>query len=285
MQACAAADGNRRGTIRMELLRGTVASVQRCSVHDGPGIRTTIFMKGCPLHCAWCHNPETIRFEPETVYHPERCIHCGHCDEGCFSGARVLCGERMSVSEAVGVALMDKAYYGKDGGVTISGGEPTAQSRFVSALLKELRAQGVHTAVETCLFGAWEALASVVRECDLVMADLKLWDSEKHRCYTGAGNETILRNLSRVNRPLIVRTPVVGGVNDEDGEIAAIAAFVGKLPTLLYYELLPYHPLGLSKGQFEQQRFVTPDGNRMRELAGIARRECPNVRIAGRIVT
>jgi pyruvate formate lyase activating enzyme len=129
----------------MELLQGTVASVQRCSVHDGPGIRSVIFLKGCPLRCKWCHNPETIRFEPETVYHPERCIHCGHCDEGCFSGARVLCGETMDVSAAASLALADQAYYGKDGGVTVSGGEPTAQSRFVSALLQEMRAKGVHT--------------------------------------------------------------------------------------------------------------------------------------------
>jgi pyruvate formate lyase activating enzyme len=113
----------------------------------------------------------------------------------------------------------------------------------------------------------------------------ELWDSGKHRRYTGVGNETILRNLSRVDRPLIVRTPVVGGVNDEDGEIDAVAAFAEKLPTLLYYELLPNHPLALTKGQIEQQRFATPHGNRMRELAGIAPRHCPNVRIAGRIIT
>lgn len=263
--------------------QGMIASVQRCSVHDGPGIRTTLFLKGCHLHCAWCHNPETIRFEPETIYHPDRCIHCGHCAEGCFSGAQVPCGQQMTVEEALALALEDRDYYGAAGGVTISGGEPTAQSGFVSALLRQLHEAGIHTAIETCLFCPPEALASVLADCDLVMADLKLMSCEKHKRYTGAGNEAILRNLKAVDRALIVRTPVIGGVNDSDDEIAAIAEFAGKLPLLLYFELLPYHPLGLSKGQFEQERFITPKPDRMSELAMIAGRYCRNVRIAGRI--
>ncbi|MDD3212717.1 MAG: glycyl-radical enzyme activating protein, partial [Eubacteriales bacterium] len=128
-----------------------------------------------------------------------------------------------------------------------------------------------------------ESLTSVLADCDLVMADLKLMNCDEHKRYTGAGNETILRNLKAVDRPLIVRTPVIGGVNDTDDEIAAIAEFAGKLPLLLYYELLPYHPLGLSKGQFKQERFITPSSERMSELAMVAGRYCRNVRIAGRI--
>ncbi len=264
-------------------MTGLIADIQRCSLHDGPGIRTTIFMKGCNLRCAWCHNPETLSFEQETLFHPERCIHCGFCEQGCFSGARVVCGREMTPDQAAEEALKDSSYYGQEGGITISGGEPTCQSAFVAELMQILKRAGVHTAVETNLCCAPEALEPILDHCDLVMADLKLFDEQKHRRFTGAGNEDIKRNLKALRKPLILRTPVVCGVNDDAEEIGAIARFANELETLLYYELLPYHPLGLSKGAGEQTRFSAPDKEKMKELADAARQCRVQVRVAGRV--
>jgi len=263
---------------------GMIANIQRCSVHDGPGIRTSIFLKGCNLRCAWCHNPETLSFAPQELFHPELCIGCGMCAEGCFSGARVICGKEMTVAEAAEEALRDRDYYGSQGGVTVTGGEPTCQADFAGALLKYLKEAGVHTAIESNLCCPVSDLEKVIPYADLVMADLKIWDCEKHRQYTGAGNERIIENFKRIDKPLIVRTPVICGINDTAEEIRKIAAFAGGLPTLLYYELLPYHPLGLSKGAAQQQRFQAPSKEEMANLAGEARKYCAQVRIAGRII-
>ena len=115
--------------------KGIVADIQRNSIHDGPGIRTTVFLKGCPLNCAWCHNPECISFTPQIMYYPEKCIGCGYCEKGCFSGARVMCGKEMNLQEVMNEILLDKDYYGEDGGVTISGGEPFAQRSFLNELI------------------------------------------------------------------------------------------------------------------------------------------------------
>lgn len=266
----------------MTYLKGMVAGIQRCSLHDGPGIRTTVFLKGCNLKCDWCHNPETIGFEPEILLHPEKCIHCGLCDQGCFSGAREVCGQEMTVDALLNEVMKDSAYYAGEGGVTVSGGEPSCQSAFVSALFERLKAHGVHTAVETNLFCNARTLKTMLCDCDLVMADLKLFDNEKHKQFTGAGNEIMLENLRRVPKPMIVRTPVIAGINDTPDEIAAIAHFCAGCASLWYYELLPYHALGMSKGAANQKRFSAPDKEKMRELAHAAGACGIDVRIAGR---
>jgi len=266
-------------------MTGLIADIQRFSLHDGPGIRTTIFVKGCNLRCAWCHNPEMLSFERETLFYPERCIHCGCCDQGCFSGARVICGREMTPAQAAEEALKDASYYGQNGGVTISGGEPTCQSGFVAEVLKILRSEGVYTAVETCLCCSRETMNKTLASCDMVMADLKLFDEEKHKRFTGAGNAQIKRNLQALRKPLILRTPVVCGVNDNTEEIGAIARFAAGLETLLYYELLPYHSLGLSKGAGEQSRFSAPDKEQMQELIDAAKQCHAQLRVAGRIVS
>ena len=133
------------------MISGIVADIQRASVHDGPGIRTTVFLKGCPLHCAWCHNPECISSQPQMMYYPEKCIGCGLCHKGCFSGARVMCGKEMTVEEVVREVLLDRDYYGPDGGVTFSGGEALAQKAFLNGLIDECKANGISCAVETSL--------------------------------------------------------------------------------------------------------------------------------------
>ncbi len=263
---------------------GMIANIQRCSVHDGPGIRTSVFLKGCNLNCAWCHNPETISFEPTELFHPERCIHCGMCEEGCFSGARTICGTEMTASQVVREVLLDRDYYGKEGGVTVTGGEPTCQADFTAEILRQLREQGVHTAIESNLCCAKSVLERVTEHADLIMADLKLFDSDRHRQYTGAGNEVIKENLLSVRKPVIVRTPVIRGINDTPEEIGQIAALAGRIPTLLYYELLPYHPLGLSKGVGNQARMEAPSKAEMDVLAREAGKYCAQVRIAGRKV-
>lgn len=246
-----------------------ISEIQRFSVHDGPGIRTTVFLKGCPLHCAWCHNPECISFEKQELFYPEKCIKCGKCAEGCYSGARAVCGREMRAEEVLEEILRDKSYYGTSGGVTISGGEPLAHPAFVGALLSLCAEHGIGCAIETSLY---RFDADILSQIDVLMTDIKLWDSDAHRRYTGIGNEQILENLKRADNlgiPIIVRTPIVPSVNDTVENIKQTAAFLRTLKHVTKYELLPYHPLGLSKAQalaMEMNAFEIPTKEHMEEL-------------------
>ncbi len=248
------------------MVKGIVADIQRASVHDGPGIRTTVFLKGCPLHCAWCHNPECIEFKPQTMYYPEKCIGCGFCEEGCFSGARVICGKEMSVQEVVKQVLLDKDYYGEEGGVTISGGEPLAQREFLSTLIDACKLEGIHCAIETSLVYYDEG---IFRKVDLVMADLKIWDNELHKKYTGVENVKIKEHFKKLNQleiPIVARTPVIPEIAQG---IAQISEFLKELCNVEKYELLPYHPLGGSKREalgIEMDGFSIPTKEYMKEL-------------------
>ena len=258
--------------------KGMIADIQRASIHDGPGIRTTVFLKGCPLHCAWCHNPECIHFEPQLMYYPEKCIGCGRCAEGCFAGARVLCGREMTVEAVMKEILQDKTYYEGSGGVTFSGGEPLAQKEYLSALIDACKKEGLHCAIETSLFYFDE---EILGKIDLVMADLKIWDGALHKKYTGADNAMIKRHfemLHMLNAPIVARTPVIPGI--EQG-IDRISAFLQQFSNVKQYELLPYHPLGeekyralksaaeLEKKGFQLpagEKFEVPTGEKMKEL-------------------
>ena len=261
-------------------MKGFVTNIQRFSIHDGPGIRTTVFMKGCNLRCFWCHNPETLAAEPELQLFLDRCIGCGECfqrcpqhahvledeerrflrelcegcgicAETCYAEGLVLVGDEMTVDEVVDQVLRDKPFYEtSDGGVTLSGGEPLLQPAFSYAILERCRAEGVHTAIETAANFSWERVAAILPVTDLVMMDIKLMDSARHRECTGVPNERILENAHKLGEqpiPLIVRTPIVPGVNDNPDDVAAIAQFAATLPNLLYYELLPFHPMATSK--------------------------------------
>ena len=248
------------------MINGIVADIQRASVHDGPGIRTTVFLKGCPLKCAWCHNPECIDFAPQLMYYPEKCIGCGLCDKGCFSGARVICGKEMSVQEVVKQVLLDKDYYGEEGGVTISGGEPFAQREFLSELIDACKREGIHTAVETSLIYFDE---EIMQKVDLVMADLKIWDNELHKQYTGVENIKIKEHFKKVNElgiPIIARTPVIPEISQG---IEEISGFLKQLEHVKQYELLPYHPLGGAKREalgLKADGFTIPSAEFMKEL-------------------
>lgn len=248
------------------MIQGIVADIQRASVHDGPGIRTTVFLKGCPLHCAWCHNPECIEMKPQLMYYPEKCIGCGLCSQGCFSGARVICGKEMSVEEVVREVLFDKDYYEEDGGVTFSGGEPFLQREFLNALIDACKKEGIHCAVETSLIYFDE---EIFQKLDLCMADLKIWDNALHKKYTGVENTKIKEHFYRLNEigiPIIARTPVIPGISQGIGEISA---FLKQFDNIKKYELLPYHPLGTAKREalgIKADGFSVPSAAYMKEL-------------------
>jgi pyruvate formate lyase activating enzyme len=268
-------------------ITGTIFNIQRFSIHDGPGIRTTVFLKGCPLRCFWCHNPEGLRKPVEIQFHGARCIGCRDCVTACRHGAQILdergrvydrtrcvaCGDCVAVcfaealqqagrvvrvEEVVEEVLRDRAFYANSGGgVTLSGGEPLLQPAFALAVLAACRQAGIHTALETTTCCAWETLEPALPVTDLWMVDIKHLDPEKHRAATGVSNERILANIRRLaaaGKPVVFRIPVVPGVNDTVEEIAAIASFVRGLSALraddgagLSLELLPFHRLAEDK--------------------------------------
>lgn len=244
---------------------GIITNIQRFSIHDGPGIRTTVFFKGCNLRCFWCHNPETWRPKPELQVFPNKCIHCGacldvcpqgahgvigeakvyrrelcvscgRCAETCYADSLVLVGAEMSVDAVMAEVLTDRAFYTtSSGGVTLSGGEPALQLDFAYAILARSQAEGWHTAIETDAHYAWERLEKLLEVTDFVMTDIKHMDSDKHRACTGVPNERILANHRRLmatDKPVVFRTPVVPTVNATAEDIGAIAAYIRDLSVL-----------------------------------------------------
>lgn len=251
-----------------------VTEIQRFSLHDGPGIRTTVFLKGCPLHCVWCHNPECISFEEQTLFYPQKCIGCGRCDEGCYAGAKERVGRAMTPAEVFAEVLRDAPYYGDRGGVTLSGGEPLAHPEFVRELLSLCRERGIRTAMETTLYRYDAQILSLV---DYLMCDVKIFDSARHHQYTGFPNEEILANIRRADSlgiPILVRTPVIVGINDDEENIRNTRDFLSSLNNVVAYELLPYHPLGVGKARalgMEQTEFAAPDKEAMERLKEYAK--------------
>ncbi len=282
-----------------------------------------MFLKGCNMRCVWCHNPETLRptfdilVQPtkcircgacveecthgarkidehtgDIAYRTDYCVSCGACAESCYSSAIVRVGRNLSVSEVLLEVAEDRAYYDRSGGgVTISGGEPTCQLEFTVALLRACRGHGLHAALETNLYAPWDRVEIALREADLVMFDIKLMSQVRHREATGVSNTRILHNatrLSQLGTPLIVRTPVVPGYNDTPLEIGKIARYISRFPSLLYYELLPFHPLGTSKYESLGMPYLMggvhePSPDSMRALADSAREAGIAVKIAGLI--
>ncbi len=302
------------------MAEGVVFDIQRFSLHDGPGIRTTVFLKGCSLRCFWCHNPEGLRTRPEIQFDPARClgdgacarvcavgVHvfderghvfdrtlcdaCGQCVDVCAAEALTTTGRRMTAEVVVAEALADRAFYERSGGgVTLSGGDPLVQRAFTAEVLRLLRREGIATALETAANCPWEHLAGLLPDVDLFMIDLKHMDDAAHRAATGVGNGLILANVRRLaelGRRMVLRVPVVPGVNDAEANIEATGQFVRELigrgraqahdadpaPEL---ELLPFHRLagdkyrrlGLPQGT---DGIEPPSRERMAALAELAR--------------
>jgi len=263
------------------MTEGIVFDVQRYSLQDGPGLRTLVFLKGCPLHCAWCSNPESQRSQPELLYDQMRCTLCGECarvcptgavlmgdsgtltfDEGlctacgacvsaCRQEARRIAGELMSEEQVVKTVLRDMPFYRRSGGgVTLGGGEPTQQPLFAGAVLRQLKLRGVDTAIETCGYADPTAFMEVAELADHVLFDVKHADNVRHRDLTGASNERILANLAALLRrhgDVTIRYPLVPGCNDSEAELREFAALVLSLPRVPSVELVPYHRLGEHK--------------------------------------
>jgi pyruvate formate lyase activating enzyme len=263
------------------MLSGCVFNIQRYSVHDGPGIRTTVFLKGCPLACAWCHNPEGIAPARQLVLVETRCVRCGRCVracpraapnghavlptdhpgcdlcgacvDACAAGAREVAGSEMSVAQVMAVARRDRMFYEESaGGITFSGGEPFLQAEFLLALLQACRDEGYHTAVDTSGFCRADDLLAAVPLTDLFLFDLKLIDDARHREFTGVSNSPILDNLkalAEARARIWLRVPLVAGVNDSERDLAAAARFAATLPGVQQVNLLPYHRTGVAKAR------------------------------------
>jgi len=252
--------------------------IKRFAVHDGPGIRTTLFLKGCSLKCIWCHNPEGISRMPQLALYAHKCIRCGVCAEVCPAGvhgfteeghglfrencigcgacaeaclgeALTLYGRPISLEEAYSLATEDAAFYRETGGVTVSGGEPLLQPDFVAELFAKLKAAGIHTAADTCGNVPWESFEKLLPVTDLFLYDMKHIDPEAHRKLTGADNRRILENLQKLSdagAKIEIRMPLVPGANDGEETLRGIGAFLGKLK-LLRMKVLPYHAMARSK--------------------------------------
>ena len=232
-----------------------ISDIKRFAVHDGDGIRTTVFFKGCPLKCVWCHNPESIIFKPQIAFYDNKCIGCGECQkenfttEGCLGEAKVLYGKKMTVEELLPVLLEDKDFYATSGGgVTLSGGECLCQADFCAELLKALKEKGINTAVDTCGFVPKESIDKVLLYTDTFLYDIKAIDEDVHIKCTGKSNKIILDNLKYIDslgKKIEIRIPFVPEYNSN--QIKKIAEFLRTLKNIKAVKVLPYHNYAGSK--------------------------------------
>lgn len=273
---------------------GMVFDIQRWSIHDGPGIRVNIFLKGCPLRCKWCCNPESQEPYSELAYFSDKCIACKNCERnceygaikwdgdgfhidrlicrtncyrhndknsfsctrGCYSQALKILGQEMSIDDVMKEALSDKPLFLQSGGgITVTGGDPLYQIDFLLEILKESKKSGIHTAIETSAMTAWNELSRILPFLDFIFVDMKIFDSDKHKEYVGVPNDLIKENLIRLNTysiqkdlEIVIRTPVIPGINDSPEEIDLIATWIkNNLSSVKTYQLLAYHRLGRGK--------------------------------------
>jgi pyruvate formate lyase activating enzyme len=276
-------------------IKGTILNIERFAIHDGPGIRTTVFLKGCPLRCLWCSTVNGQQMAPEMEYYVEKCIqcrkcmevcptgaidvsskdeiitdrrncdNCGKCVEVCPTGARIMAGEQVTVDEVIARIEKDTLFYSNSGGgITLSGGEPTMQPEFSLGILKECKAIGIHTAIETCGYVKWDILDSMLKYLDFVYMDIKHMSEAEHKKLTAKGNKLILENARSITTgyqdiPFVVRIPLIPGYNDSDENIANTARFVLELKGKHRIELLPYHRLGISGYKALSKEYPLPD--------------------------
>lgn len=290
-------------------MTGLVTEVERFALNDGPGIRTTVFLKGCNMKCKWCHNPETISRSRDILYYankciscykcvyvcpskaqkkisglhhyyPNLCVKCGKCADICYAGAMAISGKKMSTEEVMAEIVQDRLYYKTSGGgVTISGGEVFCQREFAESLVDACHSEGITVGVETNLHFDWEEISPLLSKLDLVMCDLKLYDEAEHIRWTGVTNEKIKSNIRKIaesGKPFIVRTPIIPGATDSDENIRNIAGFLRDANvngTLLCYELLNFNPLGATKYKSMKKRYEFEQAKPLSEARMAALRE------------
>ena len=271
-------------------VRGRIFNIQRCCSGDGPGIRTTVFLQGCPLHCLWCHNPESQSFQPQVSFRKESCLNCGNCRElepgtacrktpenrcsgcgicvkECPAGALTLQGTLTDVESVMATVLRDKFFYEQSGGgMTLSGGEPLAQAEFSAALLKAAKSENIHTAVETSGALPWKNFELLLEYCDLWLFDIKAVSS-RYKELTGADYSVVKENLLRLlsaGKAVVLRIPLVAGANCEDAFLADLETLAA-LPGIEKVDILPYHDFGRGKSAMcgkaepDWEKFSTPD--------------------------
>ena len=239
--------------------KATIFDIQRSSYHDGPGIRTAVFFKGCNLKCLWCHNPESQSFKKEILFYEEKCLSCGACRGvtaeafgfSCPNGAKEICGRDYTADELLEIIAKDKLFYETSGGgVTFSGGECMMKIDFLEEILKKCKERGIHTAIDTAGCVPWESFLRVLPLTDMFLYDIKAYDTALHKKYTGVKNELILDNLAQLLKSgarVWVRIPLIPGVNDSDEELSSIRKFFEENGYPENVEFLPYHAMGEHK--------------------------------------
>jgi pyruvate formate lyase activating enzyme len=258
---------------------GAIINIQKYSIHDGPGIRTTVFFKGCPLDCWWCHNPESQNPTPEIMFFKEKCtgcgmclkrcpqnaielvegypvtseincILCGKCSYFCPSNAREIVGKEITVKDLTREIIKDEIFYEEsNGGVTFSGGEPLMHADYLNDVLKICKDKNIHTTIDTCGYVDFEKFEKIIDNVDLFLFDIKHMDNENHLEYTGVSNFIILENLKKLSQRgsnIHIRMPIIAGINDDDANINAAVDFISKL-NIIQVDLLPYHKMGMDK--------------------------------------
>lgn len=297
-----------------------ITNIQRFSVHDGPGIRTTVFAKGCSLRCAWCQNPENLLPSPELLVYKDlcikcrkcekvckagaiyfdkegysctdrsKCVLCGLCTSVCFSGARIICGTEYSVDTLFKEIVKDRIFFKNSaGGITLSGGDFIRYPEFTRDFFKLCRSKHINTAIETSGYAPWDSIILFAEFTDLFLYDLKIIDSDKHLLWTGVDNHLILENLNRLAKEgfnIIIRIPLIPGVNDEIKDFKRTIRFIKSLKTIKTVHLLPFHNLGLSKYnaldleyKFEKPREIKPE--KLERYIEIADKEGLHLSIGG----
>ncbi len=288
------------------MISANVFDIKRFGVNDGNGIRTVLFIKGCPLRCKWCHNPEGISPEIHLWHVPSRCVNCGSCIAACPQGAlssdeqgiRIddekcdLCGEciracptgamqadavRMTVDEAMEQIERDRVFYGDSGGVTLSGGECTASPEFSLEVLRQCRERGINTAIETSMFAPTEVMRAFAESTDSIIADLKLIDPERHKAATGTDNALILQNfewLAHSGKDLVIRIPLIPGYTADEENLDGIAAYIANINPDVPVELINFNPMCVGKYESLRRDFITAPGSpyppeRMKEFKRI----------------
>jgi len=299
-------------------MKATIINIQKYSVHDGPGIRTTIFFKGCPLKCWWCHNPESLNLGEEIMQcsekctgcgkcvgrcsenaiqlkggNPfielERCKTCGKCAELCISEAREHVGKGVEIDELMLQIKKDMTFYEESGGgVTFSGGEPLMQTEFLNEILKRCKTLRIDTTVDTCGYAQWGKFEKIHDKVDLFLYDLKIFDDEKHKKYTGVSNKLILANLKKLSslgKNIFVRMPIIAGINDDDEHVDRSIEFLSNL-NILQVNLLPYHKFGMDKyGRLDLEYRLSgeekPPEKKIEEIVGKFKKAGIKVRVGG----